>query len=596
MGKPCMCAENPTTFPTWLTGPGLAAVFDGVLYNRLELAGLLTDSAPPAANEAELLMRAYRRWGEDLPSRIKGIFLAVIWDAGKDLLLAIRDRLGVYPLFYASEKSLAISTSIEAIKQSSGFSISLNRPALADHLRGCWPEKGETFYTEIKKVPPGHVLCRRQGTVQIRRYWLPVPSGKPVNWLKEDEVHDFEASLDQAVNRGLDQGPVGIYLSGGLDSVSVAAVAADCSRHRRLPQPLALSLAFPHPDCNEEAVQRRVADQLGLDQVLWSFNEVLGGMDLLTAALTMSPNCSQPLDNPWLPAYIPLAAEARRRGVRTILTGSGGDEWLGVSPFLVADLMQSGNIPELWRFWNTMRRSFNVSPPYLFINTIWDCGLRPILAGVSQQLLSSRAPEFWRQYRLRRIAKRLPPWLAPDRYLQQELHQRAADALSNLTTREFYHDQLMLALEHPLVCRELEETFEIGRRLGVRFLHPYWDADLVELLCRTPPALLSRGGRNKGLVREMIYRRFPRLGFERQKKVFATNFFNSIIKNNYKKNWLELRGPKALAELGVVDAPCLDQAIQRILHTGDRSAAGMIMEVLVLETWVRARLRTSFYH
>ena len=585
-----LCGE-PDSLPAFARSSTLAAVFYGVLYNRRELERLLTDSASSAANDAEFLIRAYRRWGEDLPSMIKGIFAMVIWDAGKDLLMAVRDRIGFYPLFYAHEKILAISPSIEAIVQSSGLSVSLNRAALADHLSSYFPKKEETFYTEIQRVLPGHVLYRRRGMFKSRRYWHPVPPGRPVNWLSEDDLHDFETSLDQAVGRGLDQGPVGIYLSGGLDSVSVAAVAADLCRSRGLPQPLALSLAFPHPDCNEKAVQRRVATQLGLDQVLLPFHEALGGIDLLTAELAMSSGWPQPLDNPWLPAYVPLAAEARQRGVRTILTGSGGDEWLGVSPLLVADLMQSGDIVGLWRFWNIMRRSFNNPSAYLFRNIFWSCGLRPILAGAAHRLFSRMAPDFWQRYRLERIAKRRPSWLAPDRSLRQELHRRAAVALSDLPTRGFYQDLFNVGFAHPLVSREMEETFETGRRLGVKILHPYWDSDLVELLLRVPPSLLNRGGRSKGLVREMLFRRFPQLGFERQKKVIATNFYNDLIIYNCIEVWCKMGGAQALGKLGIIDAPYLDRAIKGILHAGDKRAVSLIKEVMVLEAWVRPRLK-----
>jgi hypothetical protein len=84
-------------------------------------------------------------------------------------------------------------------------------------------------------------------------------------------------------------------------------------------------------------------------------------------------------------------------------------------------------------------------------------------------------------------------------------------------------------LGHPLVAMELEELFEQSRRLGVRVLQPFWDAALVEFLYRTPPAMLNQTGRSKGLVRDTVARRFPRLGFETQLKVTATRFGRSVI-------------------------------------------------------------------
>ena len=82
---------------------------------------------------------------------------------------------------------------------------------------------------------------------------------------------------------------------------------------------------------------------------------------------------------------------------------------------------------------------------------------------------------------------------------------------------------------------------------------PYWDVDVLEMLYRIPPHLLNKGGRSKGLVRQTVARRFPQLGFERQKKVIATNLFNSMMLQDGKKAWRVLGGTQALAKLGIVD-------------------------------------------
>ena len=102
-------------------------------------------------------------------------------------------------------------------------------------------------------------------------------------------------------------------------------------------------------------------------------------------------------------------------------------------------------------------------------------------------------------------------------------------------TGGFYFRELWESLDHPLTAMEMEEVFESGTRMGLRILMPYWDADLLEMLYRIPPHLLNKGGRSKGLVRQSVARRFPQLGFERQKKVIATNFFNSTMLQDGKK-------------------------------------------------------------
>src|SRR5207248_4584102 len=104
-------------------------------------------------------------------------------------------------------------------------------------------------------------------------------------WIAEDELGRFDALLEQTVERYLALGPAAVYLSGGLDSVTVAAVAAGSSLRKGLPAPWALSLAFPDAECNEEAIQRSVAADLGLPHVLLPFDAAVGAHGLLRSAL-----------------------------------------------------------------------------------------------------------------------------------------------------------------------------------------------------------------------------------------------------------------------------------------------------------------------
>jgi asparagine synthetase B (glutamine-hydrolysing) len=134
----------------------------------------------------------------------------------------------------------------------------------------------------------------------------------PEDWIEDDELHDFDGLFEEAITRQLELGPAGIYLSGGFDSVSVAAVATDLAARRGDPVPWALSLAFPHPDCDEQDIQRSVASRLELPQMLMPFDDA--GQGLVAARIELSAGLSLPLLNPWQPAYIGLGREARERG------------------------------------------------------------------------------------------------------------------------------------------------------------------------------------------------------------------------------------------------------------------------------------------
>lgn len=363
------------------------------------------------------------------------------------------------------------------------------------------------------------------GRVQLERYWDPLPEDRPIQWLTTDEAAHFGDVLDRAVDRCLGNGPTGIFLSGGLDSVSVAAVAKDRARRSGCPSPLALSVAFPDPACDERERQSTVAKQLGLQHKMLTMDEAIGSTPIFEQSLAMGRGFSAPLLNAWLPAYAALAQRGRPEGVQTILTGQGGDEWLSVSPFLSADLISSCDLLELARFYGNLRRSHERGPLTLLYALLWTFGLRPLAAAAAYRL----APQTIEAYRLERMFRAQPEWIAPDPELRAEQRRRAEGSAYLAPPQGFYAREMRTALTHTLVSWEAEEQYEFGKQVGVRFLHPFWDPDLVEMLARIPPRLLNEGGASKGIVRGTLAQRFPLLGFERQRKVTATSYFRSCL-------------------------------------------------------------------
>lgn len=560
------------------------SLFDGVLYNRADLMREL--GLDDRASDAPIVLRAFERWGHECAAHLKGLFAFVVWDRAEDRLLAVRDPLGAYPLFHASDRSgrLLLSTSIDALVRA-GADATINRAALADHLSHRWPYPTETFYSAVSRVPPGCRLVVTRTGRRVERYWDPAPVGEPVNWVTEDELETFDARFGAAVTRAMDQGRTGIFLSGGLDSISVAAFAADAAGRSGRAAPIALSLGFPHPECDEELVQRGVAGALGLEQEFVPFYEAVPSRQLLGPALEYTRTSPAPMLNTWSPAYTELALRGKRRGVQVIMTGAGGDEWLTVSPYLAADLIRRGDLAGLAQFMRAWQRSYRLSPWRVLRGNLWTFGIRP-LAGAG---LDRIAPRAWHRNRLARLRATTRPWVAPDPTLKAEIDRRTEDALTPASPAAgFYFQEVRAGLDHPLTSMELEEIFEMGRRLGVRFRHPYWDADVVDLLYRTPPRLLSRNGRAKSLVRDTVARRFPRLGLERQKKIAGTSFFRQVLRDEIPKLWKNSGGAPHLAALGVVDAARAQAMVDASLSEFSREGLSRIWDLVNLDAWVQA--------
>lgn len=565
-------------------------IFDGVLYNRKALVRELDGRMN---NDAEIIQQAYLRWGEGLLQHIKGIFALLIWDHERDQLLAVRDPIGIYPLYYAKAGgSILFSTSVDQLIRQPKVSRTLNRAALADHLCHRWPMTEETFYEAIHRVLPGNMLRVHSHHPIMSRYWDPAPLDTQVRWIHEDELEQFDELFIQAIKRLQDFGPAGIFLSGGLDSVSVAAMAVVNSRQGEYEKPLALSLAFPLETGEEEAViQRAVAKQLDIPQLLMPFAEAVGEGGLLKAALEMSSAWPLPLLNTWNPAYVHLASTGKRQNdCQVIMTGTGGDEWLTVSILLAADMMRNRNVKGLYQIWDSYRRSYRFSSLTVSHNILWKFGARPLLVGLAGSALKRTLPGLFYANRRRLLPGATPQWVAPDRSLRRTIDERVQRHMKNPFTGSFYMREMREALEHPLVNWEMEEIFETSCHLNTRIMTPFLDADLVDFLYRVPPTLLDRDGRSKGLVRQMLANHFPDQGFERQKKFSGTNIYHLLLLNQGERAWQSLGGTPALAQLGIVDADALRNIIKETLHHSQSRYAYRIWDVLNLEAWVRPRL------
>lgn len=540
----------------------------------------------PRVGNAELLAVAYRRWGLDLPRQVDGACALIVLDTTENRTIAVRDPLGAFPLFFTEAGGrLFLSTSIDALRNQPGVDRSLNRPALVDHLCHSWTDPHETFFAAIRRIPRGHLLLCNARDLTVTRYWEPVPSGKPVNWIAEDELQPrFEAAFETAVERAVAQGPTGIFLSGGLDSISVAAMAADVTRRDGQPLPRPFSLGFPD-DADEEKEQRGVARALGLEHEFVPFGDAVPEGGLLASAVALSQEMPAPLLNTWMPAYTNLVHRAKRRGVRTILTGGGGDEWLSVTPTLAADLFRSFDIAGVARLYHGYRQSYPLSLPRTMHTVLWKYGLSPAIASVLQQI----APRRYTANRVRRAVNRLGSWAAPDSGLRAEVAARLERWLPAAHPQMgFYFRDTLNTMEHPLAAMEGEETFEMGRKLGMRFQHPYWDPGVADILYRTPPLLLFNDGKSKSVVRVTMARRFPGLGLEHQKKRAGTNFMSSILTKELPELWQRKSDLSALADLRVVEPGAVATLARQNLASGSAPRYAKVLDLINLESWVRA--------
>jgi hypothetical protein len=189
-----------------------------------------------------------------------------------------------------------------------------------------------------------------------------------------------------------------------------------------------------------------------------------------------------------------------------------------------------------------------------------------------------------------------PPWVARDPTLRAQVAQRLQERYPSPEavprTDSYYLQDTRSRLEASDKWFQDEETFIMGQRIGVRVRHPFWDADLIVLLVKIRPHVRSEGGLAKALVRRPLVRRFPGLGFERQRKSWLGGAFLSVIAAQAGAARQAMGGIRTLGELGVVDPKQASVFMdERLTGQGGQWELGRVWLLLNLETWARAHYR-----
>jgi asparagine synthase (glutamine-hydrolysing) len=562
----------------------LGVAFEGRLFEREELARRLEIAT--GVPDVELVAHAYRRWGRELPSRLRGQYALVLWDDRRQELLAVRDRMGFYPLYYAETAAEWIfSTSPSLVALHPRVEKGLHRAALAEMLCFRLLDLHETYYERIHRLPPAWALSWNEQGRELARYW----SARFGDWLdrKRDDIPGrFDEAFGRAVSRAMAAGDPAIFLSGGLDSVCIAIEIARRTGEAGEAPPLALSLGFPD-EVDEISTQEGVARELGLPQVLLRFWEAAGGERTLIRTAELSADYPAPLLNLWRRAYLTLGSAGVSRGCRSIVTGHGGDEWIDSGIDLATDLIRTFDLPELYRLWRMAKLSYPVAFRQRLRNIFWRWGLRPLLVEAASKVAPRASESAILARRRTFIDRSTPEFLAPDPALRAELDRRAEAMLPGPRSGSPYRQGTPAYLESPSVVFFQEDNFEASRRIGAPLLMPFLDEDLVELVCRIRPQDFYTGGRSKGLLRSRVVAALPRLGFDRQKKLPATSFMRRIVREQTMATWQELGGTPALARMGIVDEGKLKEKLDLLVQDKLPRAYNLSVFTFGVESWTR---------
>ena len=158
-----------------------------------------------------MVLRVYERLGARMLLVLRGVYAVIVLDRSQHTLLAARDQFGTHPLFYAEgREALHLSSTIDALLELPDVSSGLNRSMMVDHLRHRSPDKGETYFEAVRRVPPAHKLEARAGRTSVSRYWDLVPPNGRFEWIPDATTERFAEIMEVAVTRCLSLGMLSI--------------------------------------------------------------------------------------------------------------------------------------------------------------------------------------------------------------------------------------------------------------------------------------------------------------------------------------------------------------------------------------------------
>lgn len=526
-------------------------VADARIDNRDEVTRAL--GLRGGVDDTRLILEAYARWGAACVDRLIGVFAFAVWDLREQVLFCARDPVGVRPFYYTfrPHRLFACASTLEALLTLADVPREINEVRVADYLAGRGDDATTTFYEGLLRLPPGHTLTlSRHGEPVVRRYWE--FGGREAPRVASDAEFEegFRAVFEEAVRCRLPRGPVGVMLSGGLDSSSVTGVAAQLHS-----APLhTFSATFP--DLPEEDLAR--ADER---QYVAAVVEATGAVSHLVPLTDHSPadELDRYLDHLGQPPFISnlylihqLQVAARSEGIHVLLDGCEGDDAVSHGYERFWELGYHGQWDVFQREADALvarvgGRTDRVFSRFGRRGAMLRARRHPIrsltemssLSEISGESVATLIKQCW----LKPLLRSLPWWKhgrttsAPD-LLSSDLVQRV-DYSARL---EAYAEQrrpavfsaqeshrLVLAAGAGGIASVMEETSHLAAMDGVERRHPFYDVRLLNYCLALPVDQKLSDGWTRSILRRSLRDVLPREVRDRTDKAdLSPHFFRSF--------------------------------------------------------------------
>lgn len=478
-------------------------VYNGECYNNAELRRALGDLPWRSSSDTETLLELYLARGPGFIRSVRGMFALAIYDSRTGVIHLYRDRMGEKPLFYLHRDGLLIFASeLKGLLQHPAVPRQIHQGALTDYLLFNYVAGNRSILKGVRKLPPAShfTFSLESGRMEKALYWaVPPPQPDPRHENRKKAIDEFEELLLKVVDgQRVADVPIGCFLSGGIDSSTIAWALA-----RTTPgQARTFTIGFEEADYDESRHAEAVARHLGTEH----------HCEILTekAALDLIPDLANLCDEPFADAsLLPTALLSRmtRRSVTVALSGDGGDElFLGYNRYRWAESVRRRmrfipfgirynladkmyiHLPHRWRLMAAGLRYGNESDIYRYVFAGWS---EPFV----ERLLGRRNP-----FHGHRLGTEAAKDTARHGFLP---------AMGLMDVRNYLVDDILVKVDRAAMASSLETRVPLLDHRIVRFAHGL------------PTRWRMEGARQKILLKELLYRHVPRRLMERPKAGFA---------------------------------------------------------------------------
>jgi asparagine synthase (glutamine-hydrolysing) len=562
--------------------------YNGEIYNYRELRAQLIDRGHTFVTECdtEVLVAAFAEWGEGCLSRLNGMFAFAIWDNRTEKLTVARDRVGIKPLYFAEvstagQKAFLFASEIKAILAANVVERAINFEALNQYLTFLWTPDPFTLFSGIAKLAPGHVLTYQNGDVLVREWW-------DISFDEIDHGHSEEwwtnrvlETLDRVVRMEMvSDVPLGSFLSGGVDSSLIGALAKNHSDGRRLST---YTIGTSAEDLKYDIIPddvvwaRRVGKQLDAD-----YHEIMLESDVVNLLPKLIYHMDEPVADPAIISSY-LVSRAARETLTVLLSGVGGDEVFAGYPRQLAMKLASAldPVPAMLRrpVMHAVASALPGGLPGKFTAPLRN----------AKKFARSASLEFEERYLgfgtyftdaakqrlftddVQPLVKGLDAYSEHRRYFR---HVSRADPLNRL---------LYVDLKTFLPCLNLSYTDKTSMAATLEVRVPFLNYEILALCARMPVEYKLRGLKRKYILKKAAERLLPKNVVWRKKAGFGAPI-RSWLRGPLAPMVSDLLSPETIRRRGLFDPDEVKRLVSSNL-SGREDNNLQVYQLLTLELW-----------